>query len=297
LYGFDLSADLTPGDSLLGRIWREFHRQTPTLTPLAKVKNLLGDKLPVDRQRVNVAAGVTLELEGLPQDDPVHSLLDAYWRLRILMNTWAFAGSWDVDSMATPGTKTRMVSYTQASHYADWALKQCQERGGGRVSWLIEKDTLTRGIAVNHMRRGWPAGEALQLALTETKSDWREKDATNAPPIKRERDWPASPTGKGGRDKDDDTKRRRTNDSSPGSRRMEGSPGGKSKGKGKSTNFFGEQVMTVSTFPGGSKACKPFNDARGCSNKSCKDEHSCDRLIKATGKACRGRHPRSACRA
>ena len=197
------------------------------------------------------------------------------------MNAWTFAGAYDVDSVIVPGTKVRMIGYGQALGYADWALKQTQDRGSGRVAWLMEKDTLTRGVMVNHQRRGYPAGEALQLALVECKADWREKDAHVPPPPKRE--WPGSPGGKGARD----DKRRRTEDNT-GRARMEASPKGKSKGE--------EKVLTVSTFPGGSKACKPWNDGRKCENRSCRDEHSCDRLLKSTNKACRGRHPRVSCR-
>ncbi len=92
-----------------------------------------------------------------------------------MCNAWAFVGSYEVDSATTPPVKLRMMPLTAAMGYADYALRMTQERGGGKVSWFLEKDTLTRGKMVQHQRRGLSAGEALFKALTETSADWREK--------------------------------------------------------------------------------------------------------------------------
>ena len=40
------------------------------------------------------------------------------------------------------------------------------------MSWMTQKDELTRTKIVEHMRAGWPQGEALQKAMAETEIAW-----------------------------------------------------------------------------------------------------------------------------
>ena len=272
-YNLEVDSRLMPSDSLLGRVRREWHRGTPTVVPLHKVKSIIGDRAPMDRKSLPVGAGDIQLVVHEPATENVTSIIDAYWRLRVLTMAWALCGTDEVDSVIKPNTKVKVLTLSHALAYADFVLYSTTEFGSGQLQWLIEKDNLCRGRMVGYMRRGMPAGEALQSALDESKLEWRERSNKRGPPS--ELPDPGTPTRK-----------------AKGSGK---SPGGAQRSA--PVYSSGKALRTISTLPKGMKVCKPWNDGRGCTNTSCPDTHCCDIILEKTGKPCRSTgHNRLQCK-
>ena len=162
-----------------------------------------------------------------------------------------------------------MMPLDVALDYADFCLRMATEHRQN-VQWLEDKDVLCRGKMIGFMRRGWPAGEALQEALRDCKDEFRER-RISAPDRHKSR----SP--------------RRVDKAGDGGK---GSPG---KGGSKQLQS-GSGLRTATTLPGGKSICKPWNDDRGCKG-SCSKAHSCDRILAKTGKVCGATsHSRANCK-
>jgi hypothetical protein len=122
-----------------------------------------------------------------------------------------------------------------------------------QLSWLQLKDEATRTKMVEHIRLGYPQGEALTKALQEMEVTW-----TIGPvPVRAEQNDLGS--------------QRRENQNGPASKKVKTAQHTKSND--------GSHLAI----------CKPFNDVRGCRlvKGKCPDNkaHVCD-LIKPDGKPC-----------
>ncbi|CAE8721778.1 unnamed protein product, partial [Polarella glacialis] len=92
-YNQNLAAWLRPADSLLGRIYREVQRNTPTVISIKKVKSLLIASRPSSEREVNLGGNVKLQLS------------DGYWGLRILGYAYSVVGLYKASSMETKGAQ------------------------------------------------------------------------------------------------------------------------------------------------------------------------------------------------
>ncbi|CAE8723016.1 unnamed protein product [Polarella glacialis] len=248
-YSQNLAAWLHPADSLLGRIYREFQRNTPTVISIKKVKSLLIASRPSSERKVNSGGNVKLHLsDGVADGLSITSCVGYYWRLRILGYAHSIVGQYKASSMQTQGAQVVYASLSVNMDYADLCLKRSQVwQGVEPLSWLRTKDEATRGRQVELMRMGWPQGEALQKALTKMELQW------TVGPV-------ASQT------------KRAVNESAGGGREEEGESPAK-------------KVRTATTFQS-AELCKKWNDQRGCpGEKECGKTHRCD-IIKADGNTC-----------
>lgn len=252
-YPFEIDIYLTPADSLLGRVYREFKKRQPTVLSIAKVKSVLMDKKPRDDRVVSLPAGVTLRFD---EEDSlvIRSAMEYYFQLRVLMYAWSYCGNF-VTSSAGQVADSLFLRLDECIRYADMSLRHCMEFGKARKDWLQERDELTRGHFATNVRRGMRGDLALKQALSDTHLDWRNPGRASSP------------------DKGAENKRQRV--ASP----PRGAPSA-------------SKAKTVSTLPGGQKVCKAWNDGRGCSIKGCTNAHVCDAIDAATGKACAKQHTR-----
>ena len=173
LYGHRLEIHLTPSDSLLGRIYREFQRGAASLIPAHKVTSLYRASLP--QQKTEVSLHLSLKLQVDSEPSPVKDLVDYYFRLRILANAYSLAGSHKVDSVLTPGTQVVFSPLEVNLNYADQALRKdfaVPSPPAAQLLWLESKDLHTRSKMVEMLRLAMPQGEALTKALAESELLW-----------------------------------------------------------------------------------------------------------------------------
>ena len=179
----------TPSDGLVGRVYREFINGTMTLITITRVRTVLMDKKPQARRQVplgNTADGMEVSVSVAAEHGNVTmgSVFEYYIGLTVL-NAWAFAGSYMVDSrdthnMSYDGSSqipVRVVYFDmgRGMQYASFALRRTLEYAapGTELAWLESKDLITRSLVVTLTREGHPAGEALATALKETALEWK----------------------------------------------------------------------------------------------------------------------------
>ena len=167
-----------------------------------------------------------------------------------------------------------MMPFDTAVAYAQFCLRMALTYGNSSVHWLRQRDEATRSRMASGIRRGFPACEALERALEETHQDWRSRSMNSLPedvPLQDARAAALADSPGGGRPKRireggrGDDERRAAKETSP-----------KKRAKPASSSGGSQSVPTVSMIRGGLKLCKPYNDNRGCNNRSCKDVHECD---------------------
>ena len=66
-YGLQIDVNLQPSDSLLGRTYREFRRRTATVIEAKRIRNVLADKQPAQKQSVPLPSGVRVEIEQVDE--------------------------------------------------------------------------------------------------------------------------------------------------------------------------------------------------------------------------------------
>jgi hypothetical protein len=260
-YNQNLAAWLHPADALLGRIYREFQRNTPTVISIKKVKSLLVASRPASEREVNLGGNVKLHLgDGVVDSLAIKSCVDYYWGLRVLGYANSIVGQHKATSMESKGDLAVYAPLSVNMEYADLCLKRASAwKASDPLEWLRSKDETTRGRQVELMRMGWTQGEALTKALVEMELQW------TVPP----------PGSQSKRALEEDR------ESAAGSRGEDESPS--------------KKIRTATTFQS-EDLCKKWNDQRGCaSEKECGKSHRCD-IIKADGNTCGSlKHNRKSC--
>ena len=96
-YSFDLDTYLRPADTLLGRVRREFEKQTPSFLPLAKIRSIHTQTRTEDPKKHKAGEGITLVIENEFQTQrPSMKYRAVLLRLEVLANTWGMAGCYQV---------------------------------------------------------------------------------------------------------------------------------------------------------------------------------------------------------
>ena len=173
-YSLVLDIRLTPSDQLVGRCWREFKRVTPSLISIRKVRSLFAAQLPKKERTVSLGQSTKLQLD-VEMDRALTSVIEYYFGLRILINAYVWAGNYTADSSNKVGEKVVFAPMTINLTYCDECLRKATELQcdpGMQLSWLEERDLLTRGKMIALMRQGYPQGEALERALLDTAVQW-----------------------------------------------------------------------------------------------------------------------------
>ena len=173
-YSIVLDIRLTPSDTLVGRCWREFKRVTPSLISIRKVRSLFAAQLPKKERTVSLGQSTKLQLD-VETDRALTSVVEYYFGLRILINAFVWAGNFLADSKTKAGEKVIFSPMAVNMTYCDECLRKATELhcdSGLQLSWLEERDLLTRGKMVALMKQGFPQGEALEQALLDTAVQW-----------------------------------------------------------------------------------------------------------------------------
>jgi len=291
-YGVVLDMYVDPTDTLVNRLFREFRGNVPTLSLAEKIKSVYFGTTPPKEKSVELANKAKVVFDA---DDGVmvKGVYEYYFALRILANASAKAGNYLVDSFVSQaGDKVVYAPLDVNMTYADRCLQLTldrQLRPWEAVEWLREKDLHTRAIMVSKMRQGYPQGEALTTAMSETKVDWttgrRLQRHRSRSPRRRSRSRP----GKGG---------------SGGGNGSGGKGGGSKGGKhgGRDDDHRGgrhdkgsDTKRHAQFLSGHRKICIEYNRGR-CSRDEAncpkKEWHRCS-LIKPDGSTCGDKHPAS----
>lgn len=249
-YALQLDPQVDPSEGLRSRVHREFKKQQMTVLEVKKVRSVINLASPHRQESVSLSDNVHLEFHKEPIVQ-VRSAVEYYFQLRTLVHAWAWAGNY---KMTYEGAQHWMIELSPALAYADGALRDCMEFGGGSLTWLHRNDVLTRGKMSTYVRRGFPAGLALAQALRDSHLEWRSPVPSSGP--KESLGAPAKRT------------------QAPSTEEPQ------RKRQVKSDGF-----RTISMIKGGRKICKAFNDGRDCSNAKCPDIHGCDVRL-PNGQAC-----------
>lgn len=254
-YNLTIDTWLEPCDTLRSRVYREWKKQTMTVLDIRRVKSVISQAVPKQQDTVTLSGGVSLEIDKEVTVD-VKTAVEYYWKLRVLCNAWAWAGTFLV-----PNEEKKMVpmmTLEAAMNYADTAMFDCFTYGSGSLYWFRKNDLATRGQMATGIRRGLPAEVALREAVRHFHLEWRAPAAQPAPVLeevskKRAADPPTMAPGQ----------------ADPAKRRA----------------IKGDRMPTISMIKGGKALCKPFNDGRGCTTRGCQAVHACDVRL-PSGKGC-----------
>ena len=198
-----------------------------------------------------------------------------YFSLHILANASAKAGNYEVESKLNEGRKVIFALLDLNLDYADFALRSAlkqEHRLGYNFRWLLDRDEYTRGIMVNYMRRGYPQGEALTVALDKAELKW-------ASPLEGERPAPVMTLP--------DASRKRERSDPPG-RNAQRQPKAK-RGKaamGKIQQNTAQKVRYANIAKSGKTICIWFNKGQ-CKGDQCQYgfAHVCNIIENEIGRA------------
>ena len=171
---FRISPYLHPGYGLLGKIYREFRRNQPTVVRVSKILSLfMLNKPDIDNEDKEVGEGLFYRVKT-SGEVKIRNVADYYEGLRILGNCYAKCGNYEV--IGQEGKKVVFAPFDANLNYADMALRSAfltNKTPQQRLAWLIEQDHLTRGAMCALMLQGWSQGEALNQAIKEHAIEWK----------------------------------------------------------------------------------------------------------------------------
>ena len=261
------------------RVVREFRALCVTNHTIEKAVTLLQAKQIVEPERLPVVPGSALVYEHTkPQTRQIHTLLEYFAALRLIMHTYAYAGGHRVESRIVPGTQVVFFPLGTAIEYHDTALHKTLEIAipeHTKLRWVRYRDQRTRDEMAQFINEGMPGGEAILKALEKHKHLWDMEDKTVAA--------------------DTSTSRQIVDGESHRSpSHQDHQPPKKAKGGGKAGGA--NELAGIKTSQRDSSKrliCGPFNGKRGCSKKEgqCpkRARHACN-IIAPDGKVCEGRY-------
>ena len=100
----------TAADSLIARVYREFHRRTPQVHSVSKTKSIMSGAIPQEHTRL--ALGAAMLTVGVEETHDPTGVIEYYVCLRLLVQAYAYAGSHEVPSQADAN---RMVIFAPLS--------------------------------------------------------------------------------------------------------------------------------------------------------------------------------------
>ena len=194
MYGVKLNMHLTPSDALLGRVYREFTRNAPTVIPAKKIMSLYKASAGASRESVSLGSNIMVQVSSEPP--AIKTVIAYYWSLLVLANAYALAGTHKVQSVASASKQVTFAPLDVNVQYADYCLRQVTEvvtNASQQLAWLQSKDENTRACTVEFMRQGQSQGEALQNALTRAEVAWVMPASL---PVAVDKSQPDSPEGR-----------------------------------------------------------------------------------------------------
>ena len=274
---------MTPSDSLVGRVYREFINSVGTLISIQRVRTILMDKAPKHKHQVPVGMspdGVAISVSVAQEvaNVTLSTVVEYYIGLQVLMHAWTFCGTHLVESKLKPGTHVTYFEYGRGFSYYSFCLRRTMEYAppGNELEWLRSKDELTRGSVVVLTREGWPAGEALVEALKEHTMEWKST-SQSAPADHAVHLQPNAAPLDGGR------KRKRSPSSDPHRSSGKNSGGRNSKQTTSQRDVSWGAAHIVSTGRGNKRLCSAFQ-RNNCSEPCPRQQlHECWLKVKGQG--------------
>ena len=155
------------------RVIREFRALCVTNHTVEKAVTLLQAKRIVEPERLPVIPGLTgssalIYEHDKPQTRQIHTLLEYFAALRLIMHTYAYAGGHRVESRIKPGTHVVFFPLGTAIEYHDTALHKTLEIAipeHTKLRWVRYRDQRTRDEMAQLINEGMPGGEAILKAL------------------------------------------------------------------------------------------------------------------------------------
>jgi hypothetical protein len=172
-YHFQLDMYNTPSDLLIAKLYREAQRGTATVIQIKRVQCLAEASAPSNMQRRDLGHNIRLLIGEDP--DPIMSVYRYYLGLRVLANAYALTGQHMANSKVLEGKSVRFSPWAVNVQYAEYCLRKVMTTSmqpHQQLDWLQLKDEATRTKMVEHIRFGYPQGEALTKALQEMEVAW-----------------------------------------------------------------------------------------------------------------------------
>ena len=267
-YSFDLETHLRPADNLLGRVRREFEKQTPSFLPLAKVRSIHTQTRTEEPKKHKAGDGIPLVIESeFHSQRPSMRYRAVMLRLEVLANTWGMAGCYQV-----VGRQGIMCHWQEAVKYYRTLRDRTEPlldtySEDSVVEYLLSVEETFRGHVLDMVRRRdnpMNRGEALTLTLEKYTVVWSDSSHILS-------------AGRGG------------------AARVQAAGSPKGQASSASVGQVSDRVCKLCTCTDNNKKqriCKAFNDSRGCP-KPCKKGavHCCDIELESGG-CCGQSHPR-----
>ena len=261
------------------RVTRELRNGCVTNHPVEKAVTLLQAKRPVEPERLPVIPGLSGESALVyehvkPQTRHVHTLLEYFAALRLIMGTYAYSGSHIVTSKKT-GNKVTFFSWGATLGYADTALHKVLEIAipeHAKLAWIRKRDERTRGEMAHLINDGATGDEALAEAMEKHRYLWDMEDKSEAADFTSGGAPGAAPRSRSPRGASSSSK------------------GGKAGGKGEAKRFY-DGVKMAQLDSKRQKICGAYTGKRGCGPEHLcprKQRHTCS-VLAPDGLACEGR--------
>ena len=281
-YCWDLESRFQGCDSLLGRCKREADRQAPSMLSAYRVRSLAHATRVGQPTKHRLADFVSIHLDdtttATAEDNQSDKLRVRLYQYQVLCNTWAMVGTAEVD---INGTCVIWCPWPMACSYVQHLRDRCEhllDRFNEEtvIEYMVRTEEEQRSKAIEIVRRrtdkmSW--GHALIHVQKEFAHLWQDhKDLLS---LKRNQgSGPSSPS--------------RPQKGSTLTKAMPPPPAPtQARSKAKSAPPTRQPGWFTCAMIGTVKACKKFNDTRGC-DKRCLagDAHACDIMLLATSNAC-----------
>ena len=264
-YNIQVQPWLMGGDTIVNRTYREWKNRVPTTPDLGKVRSQVHSVQEKKEERTALSATHFLGFISEP-DTPIHNVVDYYFTLRCLTNTWAYVGNWDHTE------KIKFMDQTTAMNYADDTLKWTMDSGvpnAEKVEWYRVRDIATRTKMMELMRQPphLPAHAALAQALDFMRNEWRPARVVDHPARGRGRSRSHSRANRNGQRQ--------------------------GKGGGKANSDREKEGDTSNTLRGGGVLCGAYNKDRCKTEQRCpkRQIHLCNHRVNG-GRPCGKAHIR-----
>ena len=269
------------GPKFRNRVVREFLGACVTNHPVEKAVSSLQVKRPMEPERLPIgpaSAVATLIYEReKPQTRTVSTLLEYFSCLRLIMGTYAYCGTHQVESKVAPGTRVVFFPWENALGYADDSMNKVLEISipeADKLRWIRKRDEKTRATMAHLINEGYPGGEAIEAAVAQHAHYWDMEDRTVAADTESTLAALRDAEAAGSYVK------------APRNQAPRGQKRQQPEGKG---NPGRKEVKLAREDSKRRKICGPWNGKKGCW-EPCRnrEQHVCN-VIAADGKACAGR--------
>ena len=296
-YNFGIRPEFDPDKTTITRYFRAFTKNIESLKALD--------------MKAHKSTGNTT---GLDTPGGINTLYQWYRHARTMAYAIAKAGNHTFKCKEKGDVLMAPLDVNQ--NYVEDAYERGLHRNS--LTWLMERDKMTRTLMTKHMKEGFSQGVAMQMAWTGSQFHWNDSNlfkdrlkatqpstgagaggGNGAPVAMPTKERPRSrtplvrtPKGKGKKRNKDKKKRRETPPRDD--RRDRTRSRSRSRGKGKKEDTD-KKVVLLCPNARGKRTCDEWNLGLKCKDKNCEKLHDfCSRRLNGGG-ACGKKHPAYKC--